>query len=202
MKIAMFGPSGGGKTTLTKIIPTLVPVTYIPGSVYTHLLSYNQKEELASKYGYIGTGHQAVINLSSINPAFGGDFQKFALMQRRKLIENNNNFVTDRSPIDNLTYFHLQCSHNQTEKATEDFIRYTQELYQELTHAIFVRTVNPQGIEDNDSRVANIHYQRMVDSVFEFLFKRYFQDLPVKTLVLDTWDLQGRVKKLSSFLQV
>lgn len=202
MKIAMFGPSGGGKTTLTKIIPTLVPVEYIPGSVYTHLLDFEQKERLKNKYGYIGTGHRAVINLSSINPEFGGDFQLYAAMQRRKLIEENDDFVTDRSPIDNLTYFHLQCSHNQTEEATTDFIRYCQEVFKGLTHAVYVKTTNPNGIEDNDSRVANIHYQRMVDSVFEFLFKTYFLPLGVPCLVIDSWDLNGRIDSLKDFFLV
>lgn len=209
-KIAMFGPSGGGKTTLAKLIPLLVPVTFIPGSVHK-IFTEEQQQELL-QYGYVcgEAGHRRVINLSSINPEFGGKFQKYAILERRKMILEKDNFVTDRSPVDNLTYFHLQCSHNQSEQAIRDMIDICQDTYSNLTHAIYVKSVLPEGvaIEDNESRVPNKYFQVMVDQIFEAFYFRYFAfptNMPVKApkvLVIDFWDIEMRAQRLMKFFGV
>ena len=49
---------------------------------------------------------------------------------------------------------------------------------------------------------SNIFYQRYISAVFMDVFNRYFKDLDVPYIILDTWDLEGRKKSVSQFLGV
>lgn len=196
LKIGLTGPSGSGKTTIANFITQEVrkELTFIPGSA--GLMHYPEsKNILEEKYGYLGQGHKAVINLSNSNPEFGYDFQFMLLKARREALTKNINFVTDRTPIDNLAYFLMQCSHNQTESVTKDYIEYAQEAFTQLTH-LFILKPNENWTEMNGSRVANNYYQHMTYGVFINTYKRYFEDIAqdfrIRVVIIDDWNLDYR----------
>lgn len=202
MKIALYGPSGTGKTTLAKIIAEEFNLKYIPGSSYSELLNDDQKAVLKG-WGYAGGGHKEIIKLSASNPLFGELFQNFVLEQRSLLFTEEDSFVTDRSPIDNLTYFLLQNSAQISEENTQVFIGRCQSLFRSVSHAIGLTPLGMDFVEDNKSRVNNLQYQKMVSSVFEHVFNTYFSKTTnVKHLLVTPRNLELRVQKVIQFIEI
>lgn len=204
MKIALAGPSGTGKTTLANFIAETLDIPFIKGSAGL-ILTDEDKTFLKGLSGYSQNGHKEVIALSA-DPKFGYMFETLVLQRRFELIRGNTSFITDRSPIDNLTYFLLQASWGCSEPEVEKVIALNQESFRSLTHIIYIPLNNPHGIEDNNSRIANIYFQWMVDSLFKAVIPKYFTG-PIpphrrpKILELNTWDLNQRKQIVSSFLK-
>lgn len=205
MKIGFTGPSGSGKTTLANYIASIVPgLSFIPGSAGIALRP-EDKEMLEKVYGYKGEGHKAVINKSNLNPDFGLAFQTALLNQRTFTLGTNDDFITDRTQLDNTSYFLMQCSHNQDEHTCQTFITTARNaIVNSLTHLILIRP-SDGWTEDNGSRVANNYYQHMTYSVFMGVYERYFKqflaDHNVKVLILDFWDLEQRKDAVEKFIQ-
>lgn len=205
-KIILCGPSGSGKTTLAKYISEIFDIPFIQGSASLIMKPEDQKE-LKDKYDYNPVGHKNVVNLSSSNPQFGIDFQNKLLNNRIEMFGNYpTGFVTDRSPLDSVSYYLNQCVHNTTEEETEEFINKAKGLYElAFTHLIYVRCVNPHEIEDNGSRIINKYFQKKVDAIFDYVLREYF--LPkegklsnVNVLIINYWDLTQRKSDVVNFL--
>ncbi|MCH7516049.1 MAG: hypothetical protein IIB08_02795 [Bacteroidetes bacterium] len=71
-------------------------------------------------------------------------------------LEQRKNFVTDRSPVDNIAYYLTQCSHNATQIQTNAHIVKAMIFAQKLTHLINIRVVNEEDIENNKEGSLNI----------------------------------------------
>jgi len=202
IKVACCGPSGSGKTTLCNLLSEQLHLRFIPSSV--GLIFTDQQKEHLAEFGYKNMGHQNVINLSNANPEFGKTFQQYALEARANILSYGaDQMILDRSPVDNLTYASLQCGHNFTEKEFEKFFEEALEAFENLTHLIYVKSVCPD-IEVNNSRVANLYYQRMVDRVFEYYLTELqgTTECGPKVLVIDTWsdDPQDRAELAKKFI--
>lgn len=207
MKIGLTGPSGSGKTTLATYIQSIVPgMEFVAGSA-SLMHSERSKAHLKITYGYEALGHKAVINKSNENPKFGYDFQALLLKDREEKLSGMNNIITDRTPVDNLTYFMLQCAHNQSEHSVTMFISNAVKAIRNigLTHLVLVSPCDG-WTEDNDSRVANNYYQHTVYSVFQHVIKRYFwqalEDHGIGFLDLYFWDLEQRKSILKQFIEL
>lgn len=202
MKIAFCGPSGSGKTTLAQFIADEFKLQYLRGSA-GYILPDEDKEVL-TKLGYEFTGHHEVIQKCS-NPDFAYNFENMVRHRRKELILSNDNFITDRSPVDNMVYFLTQTSYHMTDFNVVGFKQECQAALNGLTHLIYIRCVNEsRQIENNNSRIPNFHYQRMIDAVFTHALSEYFVEsfLPngVKFLSLDVWDLEKRKQLVKEFL--
>lgn len=203
MKIAFSGPSGLGKSTLCKFVSEEMDVPWISTSA-GHILTDEDKAFFKKSFGYSGEGHKNVINMSSVNPEFGGAFQKTILTRRGKQIVDNPRFVIDRSPIDNVAYFISQNSHNISEGVASAFIEEAQSFYSELDYVIQLRYSNDiPFIEDNGSRVPNKYFQIYSSDVFAGVYARYFANLVGKrprVMTLDFWDLSSRKAVVKEFI--
>lgn len=205
MKIAFAGPSGTGKTTLANFISETFDIPFIKGSAGL-ILTEEDKKFLHDLGGYSQKGHKEVIQLSG-DPIFGWNFEALVLQRRTELIMGNSEFITDRSPIDNLTYFMLQASWGVSEDDIGKIISHAQKTLMELTHIIYIPLNNPDGvIEDNDSRIPNFYFQRMVDKLFQHTIADYFSPKQLgyrrpKFLELNRWDLEFRKNAVKSFLK-
>jgi len=202
MKIALSGPSGLGKTTLCKFIQKEFGVEWKSVSA-GDLLNEQDKAILYERYGYSGTGHRNVIALSNTYPRFGEDFQQYVLDRRIELILNHSGFVIDRSPLDNVVYMLAQNGHNVSEEYIESFMNKAINAYRYLTHLIMIKYSNDiTQIEDNDSRIPNRYYQRMISDLFQATYVRNFasQINGPKVVTIDFWDLDQRKSLLRNFL--
>lgn len=202
MKIAFSGPSGFGKSTLCQIIQDSNPMIKWRSTSAGHILSDDFKKQLKDKFGYEGTGHRDVINLSCTEPDFGREFQTELLIARSSQISRHDNYVIDRCPIDNVVYMLTQVGHNFLEEYCDQFIKQAQETYQKLTHVIIISySSDIPKIEDNKSRVANRFYQQYISDVFMGVYTRYFANLVgPRVIILDSWDLTIRTQTVQMFL--
>jgi hypothetical protein len=213
MKIAFTGSSGSGKTTLVKFVEKEFGLKHISGSA-GDILTESDKARLVHSFGYNGgNGHNGVIQKSAASIAFGVNFQELLQMRRWELISNNNDFVTDRSPLDNLTYFISQLGFHREigDDYIEGFSNRCLQAWCELSHVIYVRAVQPGPIENNGSRIPNKWYQQSSDAQFNYWLRSFFMKYRIqriglelrkpKVLIIDYWDLDKRKEELGRFLR-
>jgi hypothetical protein len=200
-KISLSGPSGLGKTTLCRFIEKEFNVPWHSVSA-GDLFTEKDKMYLQTDFGYTGKGHRNVINLSSSDPLFGNAFQNLVLKRRAELIENTPEFVIDRSPLDNVVYYLSQNGHNEKEEFIGDFIEKARKAYEKLTHVIIIKySSDITQIEDNDSRIPNRYYQRMISDLFQAMYVREFASIiGPKVITIDFWDLDQRKSVIKSFI--
>ena len=203
MKVAFTGTSGSGKTTLVTFVAEKLGLTHISGSA-GDVKKEGDKMLIDEMLQYPGGGHVGVIRYSALNPEYGIMNQKLLQMRRRELIVENDNFVTDRSPIDNLTYFINQCAYHPmcTNEMVEEFAKDCLSAWEQLTHVVYVKAVQPSAVEVNGSRVANNWYQKAIDAQFDHWLKWFWKNSleGPEVLQIDYWDLDHRKEKVLEFL--
>ena len=206
LKIALTGTSGSGKTTLANFISQEFSLPFISGSS-ADVKGPDAETRLMDMFGVkTGLGHAEVIKNSATNFSFGYINQVMVREAREKLIRKNPRFVTDRSPLDNWTYFinqvgfHKELTPIMQETFKEDCIR----TMNELDVLIYIRPVQPNGIEDNGSRVANPYYQYAVDAQFKLWLERVF--IPnikgLTYIMIDFWDLERRKAVVKQYIEM
>ncbi len=205
LKVAFSGSSGSGKTTLVEYVYKEMGLEWISGSAGS-VKKEGDKMIVDDVLKYPGGGHHGVIAYSALNSTYAILNQKLLQLRRAQIISENNNFVTDRSPADNLTYFVSQVGYHPevTESLAEEFAKDCLRAWEGLTHVIFVKAVQPSIIEVNGSRIANKFYQKAVDCQFEYWITNYFMKNAVEgpeVFIIDFWDLETRKKKVIEFLQ-
>lgn len=204
MRIAILGPSGSGKTTLAKFIAKEYNLPYIT-SKETRQVPEEVAERWDKEYDYRysdNIGHQALIQLQNKIPGFGLDWQKEMLNARDRAFSTHPQFVCDRSPVDNLAYMFAQVSHNASEPYIEAFIKQVQTMVGSLTHLIWIRTNDDQpSVEANNSRVANLFYQKHIDGVFETCLHKFLEELgSIQGIEIDFWGITKREKHIKAHL--
>lgn len=203
--ITLTGPSGTGKSTLARHIHLSENTPYFEGSAGL-TISDSDKLFLKANYGWKGDGHKGVISLGVRKPFFGRDFQ-IALLRARfaKFDNTDGEFITDRAIADNIAYFWAQVLPFVPQKDAENFLGEALEILNlTTTHLIFIETTNPkdQGIEDNNSRIANWYYQKHTSSTFKHVLEEYIiPNFKGKYLHIDFWDLEQRKQIVTDFLR-
>lgn len=155
MIIALSGVSGVGKTTLGEKIADKLSIPFISGSA----------KVLWDKHDIKNHAHLIQKTMSDTN--WGYSFQMELLDVRLNVIKENKEFVTDRSPIDNLVYFLAQLSPFITEEMTQQYILACQNVYQYINHQIYLEYSKAIELEDDQARITNRYYQNMMHALFE-----------------------------------
>lgn len=183
-RIFISGPSGSGKTTLAKYIAARYQIPFIEGST----------KPLWQKHGI--ENHLQLIMKTCEDVKWGLSFQDEVLEYRREKLEGIDQFVTDRSPLDNLVYFMLQCAHYVDDSYIEDYVSKCNYNYGNNTFVQLVLNCAPV-IEDDGFRVNNKHYQMMTEAIFNNLLDKnylYLKGNDYATLrTIDVWDWENRV---------
>ena len=204
-KIAFTGSSGSGKTTLVKVVAEHLGIQHISGSAWD-LKNAQDQSTLRDIHKFPGGGHPGVIAYSALNPEYGVYNQTLLLERRLELSQLDENFVTDRSPLDNLVYFLNQCAYHPmvTDSYVEAFMSKALKAYKNFSHIIYVKAVQPIDfpVENNHSRVANRYYQKSIDALFEYWLNEFFiKNAPhVPVLTIDQWDLTYRKNIVRNWL--
>jgi predicted ATPase len=198
--IAFTGPSGSGKTTLANYLAEILGVDMISNSA-NDILSPTVKAYWHETYGYESKGHKNVISLGHQYPKFGFEFQRALLAARISLVESRSKIdsgigVYDRCFIDNIAYMLLQAGPYLTDQQVRDFVYDAANKLTLYDLIIFVPTQNPTDIEDNQSRISNIYYQKAVTKVFELAIDMV-KDLDIlramtEIITVPSWNLGER----------
>ena len=119
-----------------------------------------------------------------------------------------DNFVTDRSPLDNIAYYLTQnCAQSSEIEATQHIAR-SLKFVESFTHIINIRFVNEERqIEDNGSRIVNPYFQELMDNTFQLVIRNYFMKHKPAGLAympylfeIGFWDLEARKKAVKEFI--
>lgn len=198
LRVALCGASGSGKSTLARYIESTYNIPYQENSAGM-ILSERVQRLLIERYGWTRSGHADVIRLGNINPNFARDFQTELLLERVKRMQEKEEFIFDRSTVDNIVYYLLQCGHMSNEVCTKQHIDIALKALDRLTHIIMVYTpIENTQIEDNGSRIANWYYQRMVTKVFEHVLRDMVNH--PRILLIKQWDWTTRCRLVDNFL--
>lgn len=205
MKVAFSGSSGSGKTTLVTYVAETLKFKHISGSA-GDIKQEGDKMMIDEMFGYPGGGHVGVIKYSALNPEYGWTNQKLLQMRRHQMIISNDDFITDRSPADNLTYAINQVGYHPmvTDAMLEEFMKDCLAAWEELDKVVYVKAVQPNEVERNGSRVANRFYQKAIDCQFEYWINNYFIPNSLsgpEVMFIDYWDLEKRKKEVIKFLK-
>lgn len=210
LKIAFTGASGSGKTTLVKWVSETFNIPHISGSA-GDVKTPADNRLLDDLFELDSDGHHGVIVNSAINPHYGVMNQKLLLMRRLEIFKYNDHFVTDRSTVDNMTYFINQCGfHPQVTKAMcDDFLNDCVRGIIELDLVIHIKSVQPNGdVENNGSRIPNHYYQQSIDTQFSHwlgVIRKHMDGSltihPTRFITIDYWDLDTRKKEIALAIQ-
>jgi hypothetical protein len=197
VRIAISGPSGYGKTTLAKKLSDLLDIPFITTSAQLLWESTGGHYPVHS--------HQDVIQMSVENPKVGIRFQHDLLELRAEMLKDSPSFVTDRSPIDNLTYFLLQNAPFGTQSEFNDYRAKC--LQQTLDNYDFIFLLSARNYVmvngDEARRVGVIEYQSTIARVMENIVGNLLPGTTrqrVKILGGDFVTLPSRITKVLEYL--
>jgi len=188
LQICISGPSGVGKSTLAKHLSEQYDIPFITCST----------KPLWDKHGI--ASHEELIKKGTMDPKWGYNFQYEVLKFRIESLSGHPNFITDRSPLDNMVYFLLQNCHLCTQKETEDYAKSCNEAMKMFTGIICLPFTPQTVLEDDGKRIVNRHYQMLVNNTFtsaSFLMKQSLKDITGDTILIWEWDKRvEQAKKL------
>jgi deoxyadenosine/deoxycytidine kinase len=199
LRIACSGPSGTGKTTLSTYIAEQYNIPFITTST----------KPLWEKHGILSHAH--LIGMTTNDPTWGLRFQHEVLSHRVEVLSKaGKEFVTDRSPIDNLAYLLMQNSHQLTERETESYMDLCNEAINLFTGFIIMPFTDDINLEDDGKRVVNRYYQVTMNHVFDAasgMLTRRNRVNPLcpdhnrlNILGINKWDMEERKRLVAKFL--
>lgn len=195
-RIYISGCSGTGKSTLAKWIAEEYKIPFIETSTKPLWEEFNISK------------HNDIISRSVNDPHWGLKFQRACLDMRKDVLQFDKSidFVTDRSPMDNIVYFLLQNAPHLTEDDCTDYIADAIAQFAYNTHIIHITYSLDIKLEDDKMRVANQHYQLMVDAIFGrayYLYYNYIKNhkLQNEILQLTVWDWETRIGQVKEYLK-
>jgi hypothetical protein len=156
-KIMLVGASGTGKTTLAKYISEKYAVPFISGS------SSDLVPELKE------LSHIDMLSMEE-RQLWENEFK--ILRARGEAFTNYDNFVTDRSFIDNMAYCTFKCSKFSSKELMDSFFEEAEELLkQNCTDLIFLsfgrESINKWDFEPNGKRILNGYFQWMISAIMD-----------------------------------
>lgn len=190
-RIFLSGPSGSGKTTLATYISNQYGIPFIQGS----------SKVLWPEFGI--KSHADLINKTFSDKEFGINFQHRLLAYRNEQIANVNEFVTDRSPLDNLLYYMLQVSHMVDTEENLKYIEACRNSYPEKSTQILL-SIKYANLEDDNMRVNNKIYQMFTEASFHYLLKvGYFESMLRGPSVhfIEDWNFNKRKYRVEKIMK-
>jgi adenylate kinase family enzyme len=189
LRIGCSGPSGTGKTTLSEHIAKEYNIPFITTST----------KPLWDKHGI--TSHAQLISKTMLEPSWGIDFQNEVLEFRITKLKGVDQFITDRSPVDNLAYFLTQNTHLLPPEATTEYNVKCKKAFLMFTGIIQMPFTKDIPLEDDGMRITNTYYQRLMNHAFSLAGEiMELGSSPTSHLILDYWDWEKRKYRTSLFI--
>lgn len=190
IRIGICGPSGTGKSTLAKYISEKYGVPFVTTSTKPLWEKYEIKS------------HEDLINKTLSDPKWGLNFQNEVLDYRIKMMDENPNFITDRTSIDNLVYFLLQNTHSVSANDTEEYILRCKFALEKMNGLICLPFSEEIQLSDDGARITNKYYQHTVNGTFVVASQLMRSSLfELKALTLPMWDYEIRKELTDKFIQ-
>jgi len=174
MRVALCGASGTGKSTLAAYITETWRLTLNPiGS-----RSVSKAMGFDSPYDVDKAGQRAL-------------FQRMLVNQKCEWEKLNEEFVTERTTLDNLAYTIM----HDVKAIDEELLSQVIEGMKRYTHVIWLPVEAFCKLGEDPSRVHDMTYQRMYDVVLEGLLDRYCRTRLLALRASDKIFRQGAVSR-------
>jgi len=185
------GPSGTGKTTLALGLSRALNLPYITTSA----------KNVWPKYGI--KKHAEAFELNELMFA---DYQKAIVRDRSRLIRNVE-YVTDRSPVDNLVYTMDFLARKQHMVPYIDEIKgmvHTQ-LGRYVDLLIYLPFTNKISLEDDGKRVTSHYYQRTITGLFNVvlgdILEGEIRALKIPVLTYVSRNIDTKIEQVVKFIR-
>lgn len=171
MKVMFAGPSGIGKTTLAEGLSVNEGLLYLSGSVSDIL---PETKEMS---------HKDMLNRDQ-KDLYMEDYKILNL--RKKLFQDKENFVSDRSFLDSAAYFYYKQVDKIPACEIEHFLELCKMcLNKYCTHLIFLPLnalqIKHWIIEENDKRITSGYFQAIISSIMSLILD-IWESVPTKTI--------------------
>jgi deoxyadenosine/deoxycytidine kinase len=191
-QIFITGASGVGKTTLAKYISENYGIPYISASA----------KDVWPRFGF--ENHEDALRKCLADPILGFEYQKAIWVKRHDALSlAGDNFITDRSPIDNYAYYILQQGYYSEEynKAMNSLCIADFAL---ANTVIFIRLSSDIILENDGKRILNITYQKLVDNTIGWVLSHQFGLLTYKKelIFISNWDFNNRIEIINNHLSL
>ena len=174
LRIQLAGPSGVGKTTLSKWLEEAYQFPFISGSV-SDLLPKTKEEQ-----------HKDMLSHDK-KELYNQDFQILNL--RNKLFSDKVNYVSDRSYLDSAAYFMYKQSSDIPQCELEHFFELCKKCLVEQTDVLIVIGFTPYMVknwvmEDNNKRILNKYFQAQISYIMRYILTEWGFDFlsPIPTV--------------------
>ena len=163
IRVQFAGPSGVGKTTLSKWFEEQFKVEFISGSVSDLLPS--TKEEL----------HKDMLSHDK-KDLYTQDYQILNL--RNKLFATKESYVSDRSFLDSAAYFMYKQADTIHQCELEHFFELCKKCLVEQTDLLVVVGFTPYMVknwvmEDNSKRILNKYFQAEISYIMRYIMEEW-----------------------------
>ena len=163
IRVQFAGPSGVGKTTLSKWFEEQFKVEFISGSVSDLLPS--TKEEL----------HKDMLSHDK-KDLYTQDYQILNL--RNKLFATKESYVSDRSFLDSAAYFMYKQADTIPQCELEHFFELCKKCLVEQTDLLVVVGFTPYMVknwvmEDNSKRILNKYFQAEISYIMRYIMEEW-----------------------------
>ena len=196
MKLFISGISGIGKTTLANSISKEHNIPFVVGST----------KLIWSKYGI--KQHGDIISMCNNQPKIGLKFQNEVLDYRLEMMHQHKDFVTDRSPIDNVVYTLTQLSHIIKEDELKSYIdkcaiAYNFEDVKHLHLSGGFATLRNTPLENDNMRITSMYYQLMINEIFEMVIKGNWLNIDMYKCFreINSWDMNTRMNAAKELIE-
>lgn len=159
MRIALIGAGNTGKTTLMNALSEELNIPINSLSTKSFFEEYNVKSQ------------DEIIKLSANHPAEGIKFQEHIIKIRNLHFNHGDNWITDRTPLDSLTYGMLQTSFYDTDEHIELMFQWVEQSRKNYDLVIMLQPQKHIKQENNGLRGVNFLYHQMVASEMKRLAK-------------------------------
>jgi len=187
MKIILSGASGTGKTTLMQSLSSRlnVDILNIPTTKYLSKYQIKSQDDLVKK--------------GIENPEIVAEFYHEMITERCSLIEYNDNFITDRSPLDSIQYYLLQHVYfnRNCENLIKLLITKSIDILNENVY-IIVLPIAEDFNQNNGIRTLNNGYNKY----YQISLLHLYDDLRIKYLYCESLpkDMDERINELEFFI--
>lgn len=194
-RLFICGAAGTGKTTLAKAVSERMGIPFVASSA----------SDIWPDFGF--KDHADALLKCHNDPVLGWEYQTAILNRRENLLNQHDEFITDRTPFDAFTYFLIENAHNIDSVHLEEFRLRCHHLARMANQVVFLPHGDWIKTEENGKRIANRGFNFMVTGIMRAVLRDDYLNIlnhpehKYTVMGINYWDLEKRIKHVQYFIE-